>query len=225
MIAVVTNYNAFLYRDALNQMFRLRHRIFVERMGWEALRTPDGIEKDKFDTAEAIYLILMDDDTVIGTHRLLPTVRPHLFSEIFRDWCNVKGVQVGPRVYELNRTCVDEERLPRERREWARKQIMAGLMEFCVYAGIEQFTVLTPLDILFRYLLIGWDIKPLGVPREVDGIKQAAVAVRVNEAALKAVREAFDLKSQVVTHIGPMPVTGEPIDFLSGYEREHATVN
>ena len=226
MLAVVTKHNAFLYRDALTQMFRLRHRIFVERMGWEALRRPDAMDKDQFDNADAIYLILLDEEgTVIGTHRLLPTVRPHLFTELFADFCNVKGIQVGPKIYELNRTCVDEERLPRDKREWARKQIMAGLMEFGVYAGIEQLTVLTPLDILFRYLLIGWDIKPLGVPREVDGVKQAAVAVRVDEAALKAVREAFDIRSQIVTHIGPVPITGEPIEFLSGFERQHALVN
>ena len=226
MLAVVTRHNAFLYSDALDQMFRLRHRIFVERMGWEALRKPDQIERDAFDTNDAIYLLLMEEDgTVIGSHRLLPTVRPHLFSELFGDFCNVKGVQVGPRVYELNRTCVDEERLPRDRREWARKQIMAGLMEFCVQVGIESFTVLTPLDILFRYLLIGWDIKPLGVPREVDGVKQAAVSVRVSKPALEAVREAFSVAAPIVTHLGPRPVGGTLVEFLSGYERERASVN
>jgi acyl-homoserine lactone synthase len=226
MLAVVTKHNAFLYRDALTQMFRLRHRIFVERMGWEALRRPDGMDKDQFDTAEAIYLILMDEEgMVMGSHRLLPTVRPHLFTDLFAEFCNVKGIQVGPKVYELNRTCVDEERLPRDKREWARKRIMAGLMEFGVYAGIEHFTILTPLDILFRYLLIGWDIKPLGVPREVDGVKQAAVAVRVDEAALNAVRDSFEIKGNLITHIGPLPVTGEPIEFLPDFERQRALVN
>ena len=33
MIEVVTSRNALLYKDALHDMFHLRHRIFVERMG------------------------------------------------------------------------------------------------------------------------------------------------------------------------------------------------
>lgn len=226
MIEVITGKNAFLYSNTSDQMFRLRHRIFVERMGWEALRQPTGIEKDQFDTPEAVYLVLLDnDETVIGAHRLIPTVRPHLFSEFFSDLCSVKGVQVGSRVYELNRTCVDEERLPKPRQEWARKQIMAGLMEFCLSAGIEKFTVLTPLDVLFRYLLIGWDIKPLGVPREIDGVKQAAVAVSVTENALKSVREAFAIAGPIVNYNGPTAATGKIIEFLPELERESATVN
>ena len=76
-----------------------------------------------------------------------------------------------------------------------------------------------------RYLLIGWDIKPLGVPREVEGVKQAAVAVRVDEAALKAVRDSFEINGNLVTHIGPLPVNGEPIEFLPEFERERTLVN
>src|SRR6185295_11038087 len=172
MIQVVTSRNALLYEDALRDMFHLRHRIFVERMGWEALRKPDRLERDQFDTEDAIYLLLMDDDgTVIGTHRMLPTTKPHLFSDVFPQLCAVKGVQRGKKILELTRTCVDEEALDRATMEHARKRIMVGLFEFCLRAGYEQITLLTPTDLLFRYLLIGLDIKPLGMPVEMDGIK------------------------------------------------------
>src|SRR5271154_5690649 len=93
MIEVVTSRNALLYKDALSDMFHLRHRIFVEKMGWEALRKPDRMEKDQFDTDDAIYLLLTEDDgTVVGTHRMLPPPKPHLFSDLFPQLCAVKGV-------------------------------------------------------------------------------------------------------------------------------------
>jgi acyl-homoserine lactone synthase len=184
-------------------MFHLRHRIFVERMGWEALRKPDRLERDQFDTEDAIYLLLMDDDgRVIGSHRMLPTTKPHLFSDVFPQLCAVKGVQRGEKILELTRTCVDEEALDRATMELARKRIMVGLFEFCLRAGYEQITLLTPTDLLFRYLLIGLDIKPLGMPVEMDGIKQIAMIVKVDQQALDVLRQAFAVPQTQVHYVG-----------------------
>jgi acyl-homoserine lactone synthase len=203
MIDVVTSQNAVLYRNVLEDMFRLRHRIFVEKMGWEALRKPDGIEKDQFDTPEAVYLILQDDDGhVIGSHRLLPTLKPHLFSELFPEMCNVHGIKRGANVYELNRTCVDEDRLDPKKQEWARQQIIAGLVEFSHRAGIGHVTILTPLEVMFRYMLMGIEVKPLGLHKKIDGVNQAAVSVTMNKFADDAVKAAFRIKQNIVRYIG-----------------------
>lgn len=89
MLAVVTRHNDFLYSDALDQMFRLRHRIFVERMGWEALRKPDAVERDEFDTSEAVYLLLMEEDgQVIGMARTkeLVVLAERLHAERALEW-------------------------------------------------------------------------------------------------------------------------------------------
>lgn len=203
MIDVITSQNAVLYQNALEDMFRLRHRIFVEKMGWEALRKPDGIEKDQFDTRDAVYLVLQDDDGhVIGSHRLLPTLKPHLFSELFPEMCNVHGLKRGANIYELNRTCVDEDRLDPKKQEWARQQIIAGLVEFSYRAGINTVTILTPLEVMFRYMLMGIEVKPLGLHKKIDGVNQAAVAVTMNKYADDAVKAAFRIKSNIVRYIG-----------------------
>ncbi|MEJ1968062.1 MAG: acyl-homoserine-lactone synthase [Rhizomicrobium sp.] len=214
MIEVVTSRNALLYRDALQDMFHLRHRIFVEKMGWEALRKPDRIEKDQFDTDAAIYLLLTEDDgTVIGAHRMLPTTGPHLFSDVFPQACSVKGVQRGETTLELTRTCVDEEALDRKAMETARKRLMVGLFEFCLRAGYDKVTILTPTDLLFRYLLIGIDIKPLGMPVDIDGNKQVAVIVTVNRQALDAMRLALGVPEPQVHYVG-VPA-GDPLVLAS----------
>ncbi len=41
----------------LEEMHRIRHRIYVEGRGWKALRKSDGREVDEFDTDDAVYLL------------------------------------------------------------------------------------------------------------------------------------------------------------------------
>src|SRR5690606_35410064 len=47
-------------RELLEAHYRLRHRIFVELQGWEALRRADGRDVDRFDNADATHLLLTD---------------------------------------------------------------------------------------------------------------------------------------------------------------------
>src|SRR5581483_8615723 len=203
MIEVVTSRNAHLYKDALERMFHLRHRIFVEKMGWEALRKDDRLERDQFDTEHAIYHLLTEDDgSVIGCHRMLPTIHPHLFSDVFPQMCAVKGVQRGEKILELTRTCVDEFALDRKETERARKRLMVGVFEFLLRGGFTHMTVMTPTDLLFRYLLIGFDVKPLGLPMEMDGTKQVASILTVTEESVAAIREAFAVPEPQVVYLG-----------------------
>ena len=198
MIEVVTGRNALLYQDALGDMFDFRHRIL------------SGQEKDRFDTDEAIYLLLTrDDGTVIGTQRVLPTVGPHLFSEELPQLCEVKGVQRGPGILELTGVCVDEDALDPLARETARKRLMVGLFEFCLRAGYEKFTLVMPIESLFRYLLIGLNVKPLGLPSQRNGTREVAVIVTVDFIALDAMRLALDVPEQQVDYVGAPP--GDPL--------------
>jgi acyl-homoserine lactone synthase len=199
MLEVVTAFNKHLYAEPLLQMHRLRHRIFVEQMGWEAIRRPDGVERDQFDTDDAVYLLHMDRGSVIGVHRLLSTLRPHLFSEVFAEHCSVRGVQRAPAVFELNRTCVDTLTLPPGLAEAARRYIVVGLIEFCVRAGIKALTVFGPLKILSHYVGLEWDIRPLGAPVEIDGIPQVAFILYTDARCLALVRQAYCVtESQVI---------------------------
>jgi acyl-homoserine lactone synthase len=205
MIEIVTRHNTILYKDALREMFRMRHSVFVEKMGWAALRKPDGLERDQFDNEDAVYLLMLDDGTgrLIGSHRALPTVKPHLFSEIFPEFCNVRGIQVGPKIYELSRSCSDETHLTKDRVRWARKRLMAGFMEFCVKAGLESFTVMGRMEIISLYMRMGWSIRPLGIPRECDGSRHIGAIVSTTKEALEAVRRAYHIEEDLVSCVGP----------------------
>ncbi|HEY4942342.1 MAG TPA: acyl-homoserine-lactone synthase [Rhizomicrobium sp.] len=208
MIEVVTSRNALLYQDALQDMFRLRHRSLAKAAnGWREPARPD---KDQFDTADALYLLLTEDDgMVIGAHRMLPTTGPHFFSDVAPECCDVRGVQRGEKILELTRSFVDEEGLDTPARETARKRLTVGLFEFCLRAGYEKFTWLMPTGLLFDLLLIGLNIKPLGMPADQNGDWQIAVIVTVDRAALDAVRLALQVPEAQVDYVGAP--AGDPL--------------
>ena len=47
------NYN--LYRKDLDNMYRLRHRVFCTKLNWD-VNGHDGMEKDQYDEKNAYYL-------------------------------------------------------------------------------------------------------------------------------------------------------------------------
>ncbi len=211
MIEVVTSRNALLYEAPLCDMYRLRHRVLVERWGIDRLRRRDGLQIDRFDIPDAIYLLLTEDGGAVrGVARLLPTTGPHVFADAVPQLCDVRGVQRGARILELSRALVDEDALGRAQMETARKNLLVGLFEFCVRAGCEKFTTLMPTDLLFRHLVMGVDIKPLGLTVERDGVRQVAVAAAVDQTALDAVRLALDVYEPLIYYVGAP--AGDPLE-------------
>jgi N-acyl-L-homoserine lactone synthetase len=192
MIEVVTSRNALLYQDALHDMFRLRPG---ER----------DSGKDRFDTSDAIYLLLTKDDgTVIGAHRLLPTAGPHLLSDRTPELCAVRGVLRGADILELSATFVAERGLDKAALENARKHLLVGLFEFCQRAGYETVTWAMPIDQLFPLLLIGLAIKPLGIPADREGVRHVAVAMTTDRAALDVLRLALHVPGAQVEYVGTL---------------------
>ena len=192
MFEVITSANKYQFADVLDEMFRARHRVFVEERGWEEVRRADGREIDEFDTDDTIYLVLVEDGRVRGGHRLLPTTAPHLFSQIFPEACNVHGRQIGPWIYEVGRTFVNREGLNQDEASLLGGKVMTGMMEFACRTGLEQYVGMIPVPALRRYLPL-WDFKPLGVPMEFYGVLHVAVSTPPSKASLEACRRKFYL--------------------------------
>lgn len=209
MMDIVSRENAHLYAHELEEMFRLRHRFFVDHLGWSDLKKPDGLERDQFDTPDTIYLLLIEDGTVVGSHRAMPTMKAHMFSEIFPHLCDVRGVQRAPDIYEAGRTCIDEQAFSPQGLRQVRQLMMAGLFEFCMRAGIRRFTCLCPLGVLHKYLRIGVEAAPLGVPVEMDGTVFAAASFSTAEKDIALIRSAFDIRGPLVRYVG-MTIGGAP---------------
>jgi acyl-homoserine lactone synthase len=83
-VHIVDRSNRNAYRDELEQHFRLRHEIYVGERGWHDLARRDGREVDAFDNDDAVYLLgILPDKGVVAGSRLVPSLKPHLMSEVF----------------------------------------------------------------------------------------------------------------------------------------------
>jgi acyl-homoserine lactone synthase len=114
VIHIVTAANADRYSAEMLQAFELRHRVFVEEKGWQALKRPDGRETDQFDDEHAVHMLYIEAGAVIGYQRLLPTTRPYLLTEVYPQLCDGRPPS-GRDVWEWTRYCVAPSRRERGR--------------------------------------------------------------------------------------------------------------
>lgn len=100
---IVSGSSAQLQQGLHASVGRYRHRVFVEKLGWD-VPSQEGIEADQFDRPDTVYVVGRDDQgQVCGCARLLPTTRPYLLGEVFPQLLNGLAPPVSPDVWELSR--------------------------------------------------------------------------------------------------------------------------
>ena len=114
------------FRAVLQDSFRLRREVFVDRLGWSlpdgARAAGTGLEYDAFDDNAAVYLVNLDAaKRVIATVRITPSSAPNLSCDILGPQMGV-AMPRGPHIVEMSRLCAD----PRLSRE-ARRETMLEL--------------------------------------------------------------------------------------------------
>lgn len=91
----------------IDDMFRLRHAVFSERLQWTSL-TPDGRERDIYDRLNPVYLICRDNGgDVVGCWRLLPTVGPYMLKDIFPHLLHGTPAPEREDCWEISRFAID----------------------------------------------------------------------------------------------------------------------
>jgi acyl-homoserine lactone synthase len=223
-VHVIQRNNRHLYESYFVPYFRLRHDIYVKQRKWMALDRPDGLEKDQFDTEDAVYLFCFDGGQLIGAMRALPTLQPTLMSDIF-PYLNLRGAIRRPDVFELSRVFV----IPERRGEHAGPRIemllLTAIMEYGISIGLTGFSIVLETWWLPRFERIGWRAHPLGVPQLIDGMSVLAVLVDCDETTWRSLcnqiglsrptltwRGLADVSRQVLPDISvPVPPTAQPV--------------
>ncbi|NNC00864.1 GNAT family N-acetyltransferase [Corallococcus exiguus] len=101
-IHVVTSGNRNRYENHIREFHRLRHQVFVEECGWEGIRRADGLDIDSYDNANAVYLLAVDGERLVGDQRLYPTILPHMISEVFPHLAT-RGIPRAPYIWQWTR--------------------------------------------------------------------------------------------------------------------------
>ena len=197
MIHVVTAQNADEYSDLMEEVWRFRHRQFVERLGWKELRSEDGREKDRFDTEDAIHLIALNEGRIVGYTRLLRTSGPHLLRDIYpeimegQDWPRQRDVSEWTR-------CISDENAGRIGDVQASHVLITGVLEFCLISGIRGMIVETHPKLVTWMLETGYRVETLHAPQVINAVPVVPVYIGATLAALRRHHEMFGIHESVL---------------------------
>jgi acyl-homoserine lactone synthase len=203
MIHVISLENRAYYADIIEEHFRIRHEIFVGERGWSALRRADEREVDAYDNEDTVYLLALDGERIVGGHRLYPTVKPTMMSEIFPHLAGVRGVPSDPAIWEWSRYFV----VRGERDGRLNLQLMAAVQEYCIDAGIAQVSAVMETWWLPRFQEAGFVLHPLGLPALVEGSWAMAALIDMSEDTLEHVLELAGIGGSVLVRHAPVETT------------------
>lgn len=197
-ILVIDKRNFTDSRRLLVRMHKLRHRVFVDSLGWRQLSKPNSLERDRYDGPDATYLLAVDDTGgVRGSLRLLPTTRPHLLTDVFQGFLNQAAPQ-GPDVWEWSRHCPGSPDFPPAVTEAARRALHVGLCEWALARGVAGLVAIMDVALARRAKLFGWPCLPLGPVTAFPEGRAQAVWNPVDAARLQALRRFTGIEAPLL---------------------------
>ena len=191
----------------LDEMFRQRHEVFKERLGWE-VSSFNGMERDCYDLMSAVYgICVAADGTLEGAWRLIPTTGPCLLSDAFPQLLDGQSEPRDPRVWECSRfSCRrgDEDiRSPGSIHRVAGLMI-AALLECGIAFSVARITAVC--DLPFERILgkCGLDTHRFGVPHRVGKTLAVAGWFDVTEDHLAKVCRTSGVRTPIFTTHAPL---------------------
>lgn len=90
----------------LEQIHRLRHETFVERLDWE-VDSSNGIERDRFDELDAVHIaVCSTSGQVDGCWRALPTLGSYMLEDVFPELLQGEAAPKEKTIWEISRFAV-----------------------------------------------------------------------------------------------------------------------
>lgn len=163
MIHVINNANRHLYEDTLEQMFELRHKVFVEGKGWKRLERESGMDIDQFDTENATYFLKLDaEGQILGGMRLVPTNLKTQLKTVFKDWCSFETAPDSATEWEWSRYFIADKHFRSSSGFPVFYELFFGILEYAVSKGIEGLSGFLEANTLPRLSKLPWELKYLG---------------------------------------------------------------
>lgn len=206
MIYIIDRRNRGGFVSQLEQMFRLRHDIYVKRRGWKALERPDGRDIDQFDADDTVYLLAIDDTgSVCGGLRLNPTTGPHLIRDIFPQ--TVSGeIPTGEHIYEFTRWFVVKERVSAEENRRVAGELLVAMLEYGKSIGLTHISLCCDAFFWKTMQETRWDVRRLGpIIRYPEG-KCISVLFEVSDRMISNTRDVRGVSVPVWCYAPSAPV-------------------
>ena len=186
----------------LDSMFRLRHRVFKERLDWD-VPSRNGLERDQFDDERPVYVAYHGDGgEVVGCVRLLPTTGPNMIRDIFPDLAEER-IPADSRVWEVSRFGIDageDAALGAGQINTITYALVAGIHEVGLDYGITHMVAV--MDVRIERILrrAGCIMRRIGKPRRIGNCLALAVEFEVSRDGLAAIRRNGGLPGRVAQY-------------------------
>jgi acyl homoserine lactone synthase len=187
--------------DDLSEMYRLRHRVFKERLDWDVQISGD-MEIDEFDALHPAYLIQRaSDNRVQGCVRLLPSTGSTMVRDTFPILLDGSPAPTSPTIWESGRFALDlRPDTPKTTRglATATHELFAGMIEFGLSRQLTEIVTVTDARMERILRRAGWPLRRIGKPRALGRTLAVAGYLETSIESLVRVRSAGGLQGPVL---------------------------
>ncbi len=201
MIDIVSSDHYSEHRRELDEMHRLRYKVFKARLGWD-VQTSNGRERDRYDDLHPIYTLAINNEgALVGSSRLLPTTGPYMLRDVFPQLLDGHSAPSSPFVWESSRFAIDcggntECCLAFVNRITA--EIFCGIIEFCLTKGIRQVVGVYDIRFAAVFSRAGGHPKWQTRPQRIGNTLALAGLFDIHQALLMKVRATCGISGSVL---------------------------
>ena len=174
--------NGSLNQQAAEEMYRLRHEVFHDRLGWE-VTSDHGMEHDEFDHANPVYVLARgDENEVLGCWRLLPTTGPNMLKDTFPQLLHGQPAPQQPDVWELSRFAVVVPKYESAGFGFSDIpiQMMQTIVRFAQLNGIKRYVTVTTVAVERLMNKLGLNVSRLGAPIKIGRVLTVACFIEID---------------------------------------------
>lgn len=210
MNVIALNHHQFgEHLNLLNAMYRLRRRVFRERLDWE-VSTSNDLELDVYDVLNPTYLLVMlNSIDVVGCVRFLPTTGPTMLADTFPVLLDGRQAPRSPRILESSRFCIDTERANELAENGLRRAtfiLFAAMLERLRSSNAN--SIVTVTDVRMERILrrAGWPLDRIAPPQRVGQTTALAGFLHESDGALAAMYRNAGVAGPVLVEPGSLCV-------------------
>jgi N-acyl-L-homoserine lactone synthetase len=168
--------------NLLNASYELRHKILVQRLGWQLPSGQSPREVDQYDSGDTCHLVSRTaDGRVRGTMRLTPSLAPNVTCDVLQSSVPV-AIPRGAHIVECSRLCVDLD-LPSAERFAARADLFMSQLEMCERFGWTHTVGVLLQSVLLYFIRAGLAVDMLSPPLKFSDSTETSVAFMLESGA------------------------------------------
>lgn len=178
--------------EILDDMFRFRHQVFHDRLGWE-VNSIDGREIDEFDDLNPVYMVARNrGGAVAGCWRLLPTTGPYMLKDTFSELLQKEPAPAADDIWELSRFAAespDSGDLAQASVSPVTFVMFQAMVDYALNHGIRQYVTVTSVALERLLRRMGMPVSRFGdgKAQRIGKVLTVACRIEINAQMLRVV--------------------------------------